>query len=69
MADQEIYTVEFTKYEINSLSEVLSNFRKTFDENPNKKDNVIFVAAAKLSYKIGKVLVPDGGFTVEDYLE
>jgi len=36
MADQEAYTVEFTKHEINSLAEVLAEYRKHYDEDPKK---------------------------------
>jgi hypothetical protein len=56
MADHESYTVKFSKYEINSLSEVLANYRKIFDEDPTKRDHVIFVAAANLSYKLERCL-------------
>jgi hypothetical protein len=67
MADQENYTVEFTRREINSLAEVLKHFRNHYDEDPKKMDRPVFVAGAELSYKIGKVLAPDGDFTIEDY--
>ena len=67
MADQDTYTVEFTKAEINSLSEVLSHYRKHYDEDPKKMDRPVYLAGCRLSYKIGKVLAPDGNFMVEDY--
>lgn len=65
--DQEIYTIEFTKDEINSLSEVLAHYRKHYDEDEKKMDRPVFLAGCRLSYKIGKVLCPDGDFSVEDY--
>lgn len=43
-----------------------SNFHSA-DEREDRMNRPVFVAAAELSYKIGRVLVPDGDFTVEDY--
>ena len=67
MADKETYTVEFTKDEINSLNEVLAHYRKHYDEDEKKMERPVYLAGCRLSYKIGKVLSPEGTFTVEAY--
>jgi hypothetical protein len=71
MEDQKIYNVEFTNHEMNSLNEVLANFRKTYSEVDNPKNHPVFVAAAELNYKIAMILMPQvaGSVTLQDYLE
>jgi hypothetical protein len=67
MTDQETYTVEFSKDEINSLSEVLAHYRKHYDDDEKKLDRPVYQAAARLALKIGKALYPGADLKVEDY--
>ncbi len=68
MKELETYTVEFTKDEIWSLNEVLANFRKTYSDMKNPKEDPVFVASAKLHHKIAQVISPDSKIDLEDFM-
>lgn len=68
MADQENYTVEFTKDEIWSLNEILAKFRGTYADMKNPKEDALFVATGKLHHKIAHVISPDSNVPLEDFM-
>jgi hypothetical protein len=75
MPENENYTVELSKDEIQSLLECLANLRKYYAESYQSQigkkasDNAVFIAASKLQHKLAHIVSPDVSIPLKDYLD